>query len=103
MWETPLALIGTIAAVWYVFDALRAREMATRFAREACKQRGLQLLDDTVHGARMRFARDAEGIARLRRIFVFEFSDDGFGRRSGTLTLLGARVEAVQFEPYRAA
>src|SRR5204863_4327096 len=78
-------LLGLLAAgvgVWFVADALRAREAAIRIAREACRERGLQLLDDTVHGARLRVARDVQGVARLRRSFVFEFSDDGFNRRS---------------------
>ncbi len=96
-----LLLIFTAAAVWYVFDALRAREAAIRVARRACKEHGLQLLDDTVQGSRMRFARDPEGVARVRRTFVFEFSEDGFARRTGSLVMLGAQVESLQLEPYR--
>ncbi|HKW79522.1 MAG TPA: DUF3301 domain-containing protein, partial [Casimicrobiaceae bacterium] len=38
--------LGGLAA----FDALRAREAATRAAREACSKQGLQFLDDTVQG-----------------------------------------------------
>lgn len=98
-----LALIVAVFGVWFVFDALRAREMAVRIARAACKEHGLQLLDDTVHGARLRIARDAEGLARLRRTFVFEFSEDGFNRRTGSLVMLGGQLESVQLEPYRLA
>src|SRR6266568_2535342 len=71
------ALLAAVFGAWFVFDALRARENAVRIAREACKEHGLQLLDDTVHGARLSIARDVEGLARLRRTFVFEFSEDG--------------------------
>ena len=97
------ALLAAVFGVWFVFDALRARETAVRIAREACKEHGLQLLDDTVHGARLGFARDGEGLARLRRTFVFEFSEDGFNRRTGCLVMLGSQVESLQLEPYRLA
>jgi hypothetical protein len=100
MSEMLLFLVAA-AGVWFVVDALRAREAAIRVARQACKEHGLQLLDDTVQGARLRLARDADGIARLRRTFVFEFSEDGFARRSGCLVMHGAQVESLRLEPYR--
>ena len=96
-----LVLVIFALAVWYAFDALRARETAVRIARQACKEQGLQLLDDTVQGVGLRFGRDAEGLTRFRRTFLFEFSEDGFTRRSGSLVMLGARVESLQLEPYR--
>lgn len=96
-----LLLLCTAACVWFVYDALRAREAAVGIARRACKELGLQLLDDTVQGARLRLARDAAGIARVRRTFVFEFSEDGFARRKGCLVMLGPQVESLQLEPYR--
>ena len=102
MWEALGIAIAGLGAC-FVFDALRAREAATRIAREACKQHGLQFLDDTVQWPRLRFARDAEGIARLRRTFVFEFSDDGLSRRWGSLVMLGRQLESLQLEPYRVA
>jgi hypothetical protein len=98
-----LAIVLLALAVWYVFDALRARETAVRIAREACKQHGLQLIDDTVQAVRLRFGRDAEGLARFRRTFLFEFSEDGFTRRSGSLVMIGSAVESLQLEPYRLA
>jgi hypothetical protein len=96
-----LLLVFTVACVCVVFDALRAREAAIRIARGACKEFGLQLLDDTVQGARVRLARDANGVARVRRTFRFEFSEDGFARRTGCLVMLGGQVESLQLEPYR--
>lgn len=96
-----IALVALVLFAWFAYDALRAREAAIRVARDACKQHGLQLLDDTVQGVRMRFARDTEGIARLRRTFVFDFSDDGVSRRAGSLVMLGTQVESLQLEPYR--
>jgi hypothetical protein len=98
-----VVLIIVALGGWIAFDALRARETATRAAREACRAQGLQFLDDTVQGARTRFGRDAEGLLRLRRTFSFEFSDDGVHRRAGHVVLLGARLESLQLDPYRMA
>src|SRR5438094_7819109 len=52
-WQT-LLVVCVILGGWLFYEALRAREAAIRITKEACKQHGLQLLDDTVHGVRLR-------------------------------------------------
>ncbi len=100
MWEAlGIAVMLVVAALF--FDSLRVRETAIGIAREACRLEGLQFLDYTVQGARVRLGRDAAGHARLRRTYLFDFSDDGVGRRTGSVVMLGAEVESVQLEPYR--
>lgn len=96
-----LGLLVGGAAIWFVVDALRAREAAIRIVREACRDYGVQLLDDAVHGARLSIVRDSQGVARLRRRFVFEFSEDGFSRRNGYVVLLGHQLESLRLDPYR--
>lgn len=100
MWELALLVVLGLAG-WLVFDALRAREAAVAVAKAACREQGVQFLDDTVRGLKTRIGRDGGGHAVLRRIFVFEFSDDGVSRRGGSVTMLGAETESVQLEPYR--
>lgn len=100
MWEA-FAVAFAALGLAFIVDGLRVREAAIRLAKDACRQHGLQLLDYTVQGARTRFARDANGIARLRRTYVFDFSDDGMTRRSGSIVMLGTQVESLQLEPYR--
>ena len=100
MWESLAIAVIVLAAALFL-DGLRVREAAIRIAREACREHGLQFLDYTVQGARTRLARDATGHTRLRRTFLFEFSDDGIGRRSGSVVMLGSTLESLQFEPYR--
>ncbi len=100
VWET-LLVVSIILGGWLFYEALRAREAAIRVTREACKQQGLQLLDDTVHGVRFGFVRDREGVVRLRRTFLFDFSEDGINRRSGRVVVLGENVESLQLDPYR--
>ncbi len=100
MWEVlALALVLVAATLW--FDSLRAREHAVAAGRDACARFGVQLLDETVAFTRLRLARDEEGRLRLRRTYVFEFSETGDNRRHGAIVMLGARLEDLQLEPYR--
>jgi hypothetical protein len=100
MLESLIIAVALLVAALF-FDGLRVREAAIRIAKEACRAHGLQFLDYTVQGARTRFARDAQGHTRLRRTYLFEFSDDGIGRRAGSVVMLGAQLESLQLEPYR--
>lgn len=84
-----LALLG-----WFWLDSLRAREIATGICRAACKQYDVQFLDQTVALCRLRPQRTSEGI-RFRRTYRFDFSEEGVGRRSGYLVLLGLDVETI--------
>jgi hypothetical protein len=99
MWEAA-ALLALGAGLAFWIDSLRARERALAAGRAACERGGLQLLDETVAGAGVRLARDDEGRMRIRRVFVFEFSDNGNNRRRGSVTMLGAQVQDVYTEPY---
>ncbi len=99
-WElAAMALVLAAATLW--MDSLRAREHAVAAGRAACERYGVQLLDETVSFARLRLARNEEGRLRLRRTYVFEFSETGNNRRHGAIVMLGARLEDLQLEPYR--
>ena len=100
MWEL-LALALVVAGAYLWVDSLRAREHAVAAGRAACTRYGVQLLDETVAFARLRLARDDEGRIKLRRTYVFEFSETGDNRRQGAIVMLGARLEHLQLEPYR--
>ncbi|HEY8067453.1 MAG TPA: DUF3301 domain-containing protein [Burkholderiales bacterium] len=99
MWET-VALVLIVAGLAFWIDSLRARERALAAGRTACERNGLQLLDETVAGAGLRLARNDAGELRIRRVFVFEFSDNGNNRRRGSITVLGADVQDLYIEPY---
>ncbi len=91
-----LALL--LAGVWLVWDSLRAREAAVRASRAACAAESLLFLDDTVAIRSVWPARDARGQLRLKRVYVFEYSDTGNNRRSGSVTMLGNAVLALHIE-----
>lgn len=93
-----LVVAAAVALIW--IDSLRSRERALAAGRGACERNNLQLLDDTIAVAKIRFARDADGRLRIKRTYQFEFSDTGTDRRVGTIEMLGAEVDDVRFEPY---
>ena len=100
IWELS-AIVLVLAAAYLWMDSLRAREHAVAAGRAACARYGVQLLDETVAFTRLRLARDEAGRLRLRRTYVFEFSETGDNRRHGAIVMLGARLDDLQLEPYR--
>ncbi len=87
-----LLVLLVIALIW--LDGARAREFATILARRYCANRGMQLLDDTVSLARLGLRWTRQGL-RVRRMFRFEFSLEGVGRRTGYVLMLGSRLETI--------
>jgi hypothetical protein len=87
-----LIILGAITLLW--LDGARARELAIGIATELCRRRGFQLLDQTVSLSRMALRRTADGL-RFRRMFRFDYSVEGVGRRTGHLILIGIQLEHV--------
>lgn len=88
-----LVAIALLGLFW--FDSARAREITIELARTLCQRRGLQLLDDTVTLRRMGLRWGSQGI-RIRRMFSFDFSVEGMGRRNGYIILIGSQVELTE-------
>src|SRR5712691_5309313 len=99
MWEAgALAALAVFAWLW--FDSMRAREHAVVAGSHACERDRLQFLDETVECISVRPARNAAGHLVLRRMYRFEFSDDGNSRRSGMIVMLSGEVESLTMEPF---
>jgi hypothetical protein len=81
---------------WFWLDSLRAREIATEICKAACSQRELQFLDQTVALRRLGLAWKSEGM-RIRRVYRFDFSEEGVGRRNGYLVMRGLVLEDLSF------
>jgi hypothetical protein len=88
-----------LGGIWLWLDTLKAREIGMQAAQRACADEGLQFLDETVVGTSFRLARDDDGQVRFRRIYAFEYSDNGDNRRPGSVTLLGHTVELLHIRP----
>lgn len=95
-----LAIFLLLLIGWFWLDSLRAREIALAICKRACEGEDLQLLDQTVALRRLGLSWQAEGL-RLRRVYRFDFSEEGVGRRSGHLVLRGIQLEVLRFdEPF---
>ena len=88
-------LLVVALAGWFVWDTLRAREIANRAMRAACEERGFLFLDDTVSLHSIRLVREEDGRVRLRRHYEFQYSDTGHNRRNGSITFVAARIVAL--------
>ncbi len=91
---TGVLLIALIFWLW--LDGARAREIATGICEAGCRQRGLQFLDQTVALRRFGLRWTTEGI-RVRRLFRFDYSEEGVGRHAGHITLVGIQLEELSF------
>lgn len=91
-----LAILFLLLLGWLWLDGLRAREVALGICQAACAQRDLQFLDQAVALRRLGLSWRSEGL-RLRRVYRFEFSEEGFGRLNGYLVLRGLILEELSF------
>lgn len=92
--DNLLAIFGLLLVGWFWLDSLRSRELATEICRTVCQRRGFQFLDQTVALRHLRIRRTEAGL-RLRRIYGFDFSEEGIGRQSGYLVLVGMELENI--------
>lgn len=95
-----IVLVLLCAVAWLWLDSLKTREIGVAAAADACGEEGLQFLDDTVAIRSLRLARDDAGRLRLRRVYIFEYSDTGDNRREGSVSLLGHDVELLHVRPH---
>jgi Protein of unknown function (DUF3301) len=99
--EWDIVVLLAIAALgWLWYDSMRARERAVAAGQGACARERLQFLDETVECTSVRPVRNAAGRLVLRRVYRFEFSDDGSNRRAGGIVMLSGEVESLTMEPF---
>ena len=73
---------------WFWLSNLRVREIATGISKAACSQRGVQFLDQTVSLRKMSLSWLSTGL-KMRRVYRFDYSEEGEGRHTGHITMLG--------------
>jgi hypothetical protein len=92
-----LLLLTVIAlVVWFWLSSLRVREIANAICSKTCQGQGVQFLDGTVALYRLGIKRNAAGSLQILRLYSFEYSEDGYSRHRGYITLLGTRCLAIR-------
>lgn len=94
-------IIFLVAALFYWFDGIRAKENATIHAKAECKKVLIEFLDDTVLIKKVRLRRNTQGSLLIYREYEFEFSSTGEFRYKGMVRLLGQYLVDVEMEPYK--
>lgn len=90
-------LLAALAGFWH--SSLAARELANRVAMDACAHASVQMLDGTVAIRRLSLVRRNGGPPAWRRIYGFDYTEDGFHRRRGFVVLTGELVDSVGLGP----
>ena len=88
-----LAIASLFAVVWYWQDTLRSREFILKQCRRLCEEHGFQLLDQSVHVARVRLGKTPRHNFFIRRFYAFEFSIGGTDRHHGVAVVSKGKLE----------
>jgi hypothetical protein len=96
-YSTLNLLLVLLALLWFWRDTLRVREIAIRISRNACQSHGVQFLDQTValHRLGVRWLRSG---LKLRRVYEFDYSLEGSGRRTGYVVMLGTENVSLHID-----
>ncbi|GEM_PF-385270 len=87
-----IIILGLAGIFW--MNAARARELAVGISRAACNRERYQFLDDSVYLQRVALRWTPSGL-RFRRMYRFEYSENGRARDMGYVLLIGNQLEAV--------
>lgn len=95
---TLFLLIGVFGLVLFWLDTTETRDQARVHARHACKDLGVQLLDQTVALTRTRLTRQGSGRLGIERCFRFEFSETGNDRNPGEIRIRQRALTSIVLE-----
>lgn len=98
MFDNGLLLIIIVVALVSVWlEGARAKEIATRRARDVCRWHQFQFLEDTASLSGISLVR-INGAISLRREFAFEYTDDGASRQGGVIVLIRGKMHHFELK-----
>lgn len=93
-----IALLSLAGIIWFWFDSIKTKEIASHAAAKACSNIGVQFLDQTVSLEKLKRSRNKQGRLTFLRIYVFDFSIQGDQRFQGRAKMLGQRLIQIQLD-----
>ncbi|MEM7540914.1 MAG: DUF3301 domain-containing protein [Pseudomonadota bacterium] len=90
-----LVIVGLLLALWNYSS--RLREKAHACSLSACREIGVQRLDDTASLSRISVRRNAEKWC-LEFVYRFEFSSNGVDRHFGHVRMLCAQIDSIHMD-----
>jgi len=85
-------MAAALGGFW--LDSARAREIAIGICQTVCEQYQVQFLDQTVALHRLGLRWPRRGLC-FRRVYRFDFSEEGVGRRTGYLVMIGQDLQEI--------
>ena len=98
--DVILTFLGLFLIAWYLWSAVRAKELAIRAGTHLCQQHGVQFLDQTVEQRHIKFTTDSRKNPVWLRTYHFEFATTGEFRYGGKIEMLGHQLKSVEMDPY---
>jgi hypothetical protein len=91
-----LALVlAVLLLLIYWWESSGQKRVAIAAVRSFCRERQLQMLDESLAFRRFRFERDSRNQRRLCRIYQFDYCRTGEDRHVGEIVLSGYSVLRV--------
>lgn len=95
---TLITLLILAGIVWFWLDSTRSKEIAVQASVQACREIGVQFLDQTVSLSKMKPVRNAKGRLTFMRIYSFDFSLNGAERLQGRAVMYGQTVKQIHLD-----
>ena len=86
---------------WVFWRQLAVREKAFRHAAAACEQAGVQMLDQSIGLAKLRWAKLQNGQRGILREYRFEFTSTGEQRYTGRVFMVGETLQQCEMDAFR--
>ena len=93
-----LTLMAAVGAFWWRSDPIKS--FAISHTSKYCRERNLQLLDQTMVLKGLWPIRTTGGQFQFRRRYHFEFTSTGVVRNKGLIELIGIKVKAIELEAH---
>ena len=93
-----LTLITALVSFWWRSDNVKC--FAISHTLKYCRERDLQLLDQTMVLGGLWPIRTFDGQFQFRRRYHFEFTSTGMIRNRGQIELIGIKVQGIELEAH---
>ncbi|MES2604094.1 MAG: DUF3301 domain-containing protein [Pseudomonadota bacterium] len=90
-----ILLLPFVFAAIYWWHASEQKAVAVNGARAYCRERKLQMLDDSLVFKKFRLERNLHQKRYLCRVYEFDYCPDGMDRRNGEIVLHGYQILRV--------
>ena len=93
-----IAFLGLLLLVVYWWRSREQHQLALSSARKYCKEREIQLLDETLVFSKFAMTQASNRRKYFSRVYRFDFCRDGMDRHKGEIILRGYSVLRVMLE-----